>query len=118
MLIRGGNPLKQPVYDYIFRISKTFDQKASSSSSSPPLSDTPVRTVTWASHVDMASGRPVETPTARVFDGRNVSLPSNAGAHNWPAMSYNPDTGLVYIPTMVFPARLTLFNMTQTERAA
>jgi PQQ-dependent dehydrogenase (methanol/ethanol family) len=61
--------------------------------------------ITWASHVDMASGRPVETPTARVFDGQNVSLPSNAGAHNWPAMSYNPDTGLVYIPTMVFPAR-------------
>lgn len=61
--------------------------------------------ITWATHVDMESGRPVEAPNARVFDGKNVSLPSNAGAHNWPAMSYNPLTGLVYIPTMVFPAR-------------
>ena len=59
--------------------------------------------VNWASHVDMATGRPVETPNARVFDGKNVSLPSNAGAHNWPPMAYNPDAGLVYIPVMVFP---------------
>ncbi|MDB4299597.1 PQQ-dependent dehydrogenase, methanol/ethanol family [bacterium] len=59
--------------------------------------------MTWATHVDKATGRPVETPTARVFDGRTVALPSTAGAHNWPPMSYNPGTGLVYIPTMIFP---------------
>jgi mono/diheme cytochrome c family protein len=46
----------------------------------------------------------VERPDARRFDGQTVSLPSNAGAHNWPPMSYNPDTGLVYIPTIIFPA--------------
>jgi PQQ-dependent dehydrogenase (methanol/ethanol family) len=59
--------------------------------------------VNWASHIDMATGRPVETAEARVFDGKNISLPSNAGAHNWPPMAYHPDAGLVYIPTMVFP---------------
>ncbi|MGI9292698.1 MAG: PQQ-dependent dehydrogenase, methanol/ethanol family, partial [Pseudomonadales bacterium] len=59
--------------------------------------------VNWASHVDKSTGRPVETKDARVFDGKNISLPSNAGGHNWPPMSYNPETGLVYIPTMVFP---------------
>lgn len=59
--------------------------------------------MTWATHVDMETGRPVETPNARTFDGKNVTLPSNAGAHNWPPMSYNPQTGLVYIPTMIFP---------------
>jgi len=57
----------------------------------------------WASHVDMATGRPVETADARVFDGKHVSIPSNAGAHNWPPMSWNPETGLVYLPTMIFP---------------
>lgn len=57
----------------------------------------------WASHVDMETGRPVETETARLFDGENFIIPSNGGGHNWPPMSYNPDTGLVYIPTMVFP---------------
>ncbi len=59
----------------------------------------------WASHVDLATGRPVETPDARLFDGKHVSIPSNAGAHNWPPMSWNPQTGLVYLPTMIFPVR-------------
>ena len=57
----------------------------------------------WASHIDMTTGRPVETATARTFDGVNVIIPSNGGGHNWPPMSYNPATGLVYIPTMIFP---------------
>lgn len=59
--------------------------------------------ITWATHVDMETGRPVETPNARIFDGENITLPSNAGAHNWPPMSYSHQTGLVYIPTLVFP---------------
>jgi quinohemoprotein ethanol dehydrogenase len=67
------------------------------------ISAEPYAQLTWATAVDMESGRPIETPNARVFDGKNISLPSNAGAHNWPPMSYNPDTGLVYFPTLVFP---------------
>ena len=62
---------------------------------------TPV--ITWASHVDLETGRPVELPDARVFDGKRISLPSNAGAHNWHPMSWNPDAGLVYIPTLEMP---------------
>lgn len=62
-----------------------------------------VSPITWASHVDMKTGRPVETKNARVFDAKNVTLPSNAGGHNWPAMSYSPETGLVYIPTITLP---------------
>ena len=61
--------------------------------------------ITWASHVDMETGRPVETENARVFDGENVTIPGNAGGHNWPPMSFNPENGLVYIPTMIFPMR-------------
>jgi quinohemoprotein ethanol dehydrogenase len=69
--------------------------------------------VNWASHVDMATGRPVETADARVFNGENVTLPSNAGAHNWPPMAYNAETGLVYIPTIVFP--VTFLEATQEK---
>jgi len=61
--------------------------------------------MTWATGVDMKTGRPIETEDARVFDGNNVSLPSNAGAHNWHPMSYSPQTGLVYIPAMTIPIR-------------
>lgn len=67
------------------------------------LSAEPYAVTTWATHVDLTTGRPVETPTARLFNGENISLPSNAGAHNWHPMSYHPGTGLVYIPSMHIP---------------
>ncbi|TDG12834.1 PQQ-dependent dehydrogenase, methanol/ethanol family [Seongchinamella unica] len=69
------------------------------------LAADPYAITTWASHVDLETGRPVETPDARLFDGENVSLPSNAGAHNWHPMSYHPGTGLVYIPAMQIPIK-------------
>ncbi len=54
--------------------------------------------VTWAYEVDMETGRPLEVPEAR-YDGSGAWLsPGPRGAHNWNPMSYNPDTGLVYLP--------------------
>ncbi len=60
-------------------------------------------TVNWASHVDMETGRPVEDPQARYYnfdDGPQWVIPGAAGGHNWQPMSYNPVTGLVYIPAI------------------
>ncbi len=54
--------------------------------------------VTWAAHVDLKTGRPVETPHIRE-PGANV-WPSPNGAHSWQAMSYSLKSGLVYIPAM------------------
>jgi len=59
--------------------------------------------ITWASHVDMKTGRPVERPGARYEDGEELIYPSAFGLHNWHAMSYNKDTGLTYFPTMELP---------------
>jgi PQQ-dependent dehydrogenase (methanol/ethanol family) len=59
--------------------------------------------VNWASGIDKASGRPIEIPKARDFKEPEPVIPGNGGAHNWPPMSYNPKTGLVYIPEMSFP---------------
>jgi quinohemoprotein ethanol dehydrogenase len=56
----------------------------------------------WASHVDMATGRPVENTDyfrAHIFE----SLPSLYGGHNWHPMAYSPATGLVYLPIHVLP---------------
>jgi quinohemoprotein ethanol dehydrogenase len=64
------------------------------------ISAEPYSPVTWASHVDLETGRPVERPGARYEDGEAFVAPGPSGAHNWHAMSYNPETGLVYIPTM------------------
>lgn len=60
--------------------------------------------VSWASGIDMETGRPIETPGARNFEEGNATLPGNGGGHNWPPMSFNPQTGLVYIPVMSFPS--------------
>ena len=55
--------------------------------------------VTWASHIDMETGRPVESKFARYYGAKpNLQLPGPLGAHNWHPMSYSPDTGLIYIP--------------------
>jgi len=59
--------------------------------------------VTWASHVDPDSGRPVETEAARFDTGPALALPSPFGAHNWHPMSFSPNTGLVYIPAQEVP---------------
>ncbi len=63
--------------------------------------------VKWASHVDPETGRPVESAEARYYlnaDKRSHIRPQVLGAHNWHAMSYNPMTGLVYIPAQTFGA--------------
>jgi quinohemoprotein ethanol dehydrogenase len=56
--------------------------------------------VTWASHVDPETGRPVEVEGSRYEDGEAFVTPGPYGAHSWHAMSFNPDAGLAYIPTM------------------
>lgn len=61
----------------------------------------------WASHVDLETGRPVETEGARYEQATKVIFPSSWGGHNWHPMSYSPDTGLVYIPTMGQPEAFT-----------
>ncbi len=60
--------------------------------------------LTWATHVDMETGRPVEVEGARYTDQPFMIVPSYLGGHNWHPMSYNPNTGLVYIPVLDFPA--------------
>lgn len=59
--------------------------------------------VTWATHIDLKTGRPVENPEARYPEGRAVVKPSPFGAHNWHPMAYSPLTGLVYIPAQDVP---------------
>lgn len=57
-------------------------------------------TVTWAKGIDMKTGRPIENPDARYAKGPTLLKPGPIGGHNWQPMSYDPQTGLVYIPVM------------------
>jgi quinohemoprotein ethanol dehydrogenase len=64
------------------------------------ISAKPYTTVTWATGIDPATGRPVESVSARYeATGKGVPLtPGPLGGHTWHSMSYSPQTGLVYIP--------------------
>ena len=61
--------------------------------------------VNWATGYD-ADGKPIEVPAAR-GDEPYDSIPGPYGAHNWHPMSYNPQTGLVYLPAQNVPLNLT-----------
>lgn len=55
--------------------------------------------VNWATHIDQETGRPVEVEAARYYGkAPYLQFPGPLGGHNWHPMSYNPQTGLVYIP--------------------
>ena len=55
--------------------------------------------VTWATRIDLATGRPVEVPEARFPNGTSfVVAPSSYGAHSWMPMAFSPKTGLAYVP--------------------
>jgi PQQ-dependent dehydrogenase (methanol/ethanol family) len=56
--------------------------------------------VTWASHVDLQTGRPVEIPDARFGKTGKPAIvqPGAQGAHSWHPMSFSRRTGLVYFP--------------------
>jgi len=56
--------------------------------------------VGWASRVDLATGRPVETGAAEWHEKPALVIPGIAGAHNWHPMAWSPQTRLVYIPTL------------------
>ncbi|MBJ20467.1 MAG: PQQ-dependent dehydrogenase, methanol/ethanol family [Deltaproteobacteria bacterium] len=56
--------------------------------------------VSWASHVDLETGRPVERPEADWSKQDRYVAPSPPGGHNWHPMSFHPGTGLVYLPAI------------------
>ncbi|UUC52769.1 PQQ-dependent dehydrogenase, methanol/ethanol family [Pseudomonas citronellolis] len=65
--------------------------------------------VNWAKGIDMKTGRPIVDDKAAAYwkDPERKALliqPAFWGAHDWQPMSYNPATGLVYIPAHIMSA--------------
>jgi PQQ-dependent dehydrogenase (methanol/ethanol family) len=61
--------------------------------------------VNWATGYDK-SGRPIESNIARTADRPREIIPSAFGARNWHPMSFNPATGLAYMPVQGIPLTL------------
>ncbi len=65
------------------------------------ISAQPFSQVNWAKGIDPQTGRPIVNAEAR-YGTQGISIsPGGGGAHNWSPMSFNPGTGLAYIPTSV-----------------
>jgi quinohemoprotein ethanol dehydrogenase len=88
--------MQAPKNGFFYVIDRTNGQLISANNFVP---------ITWASGVDLKTGRPIETPGARYPNGTIVlQSPSAFGAHNWHPMAFNEATGLVYIPAQLIPA--------------
>lgn len=66
------------------------------------LSAEPWVTVNWSSGVNLKTGRPVINPEAYYGTDDTVAvMPGPGGGHVWTPWSFNPTTGLVYIPSTI-----------------
>ncbi len=72
--------------------------------------------VNWATGYG-ADGRPVETANARPEGKPEDAIPGPLGAHNWQPMSFNPRTGLVYIPAQTRATALADDPQWQRDKA-
>jgi PQQ-dependent dehydrogenase (methanol/ethanol family) len=58
-----------------------------------------VERLNWAKGID-AKGKPIENPGMEPSPNGTRVCPSVRGATNWMSPSYNPRTGLIYVPTL------------------
>jgi quinohemoprotein ethanol dehydrogenase len=63
------------------------------------ISAQPFSRVTWAKGIDQKTGRPIINTEVKYGKDPVPVSPGGGGAHNWSPMSYNPQTGLVYVPS-------------------
>src|SRR5262249_7908991 len=59
--------------------------------------------VNWTKGLDPKTHRPIPNPAADYAKDPALVWPSAFGAHSWQPMSFNPVTGLVYIPALEMP---------------
>jgi len=69
------------------------------------LNATPFTTVNWTDRIDRKSGRPHLTPHADYSKRPQIIWPSSAGGHGWQPMSFDPETGLLYLPVYDAPMK-------------
>ena len=65
------------------------------------ISGQPFATVTWARGLNEETGKPIINEQAHYGKELIPVAPGPQGAHNWSPMSFNPATGLVYVPATV-----------------
>jgi quinohemoprotein ethanol dehydrogenase len=84
----------------VMQVSKNGFFYALDATTGKLLRANPYVKTTWATHVDMATGRPVEVPEARFGKTGKPAIvqPGGQGAHSWHPMTFSRRTNLVYTP--------------------
>jgi quinohemoprotein ethanol dehydrogenase len=70
--------------------------------------------VSWTRGIDPKTGRPILDPSSNYDHGPALVFPSEAGAHSWQPMAFDPEHGMTFIP--VFEAGNVLLE-TSDRRA-
>jgi len=78
----GGKPLEvlltAPKNGFFYVIDRTNGRL---------ISAQPYTKVTWATGIDLKTGRPIDVPNNRYENGRFFMQPSSVGAHSWLPMA-------------------------------
>lgn len=69
------------------------------------LSAKPYTTVNWTDGIDPKTGRPHLTAHVDYSGRPQIIWPGSAGGHGWQPMSFDPQTGLVYLPVYDAPTK-------------
>ena len=98
--------MQAPKNGFFYVIDRTNGKLISAKNFVPMAraADTPAGApISWAYGIDEKTGRPLENEAARYKTPHVLVTPAPFGAHNWHPMSFDPQTGLVYIPAQELP---------------
>jgi quinohemoprotein ethanol dehydrogenase len=74
------------------------------------ISASPFAPLNWSEAMDKKTGRPFIHPRAFYGSDPVTIFPGPLGAHNWSPMSFNPQTGLVYVPSALMSSSTYTVN--------
>jgi quinohemoprotein ethanol dehydrogenase len=74
------------------------------------ISASPYAPMNWSEAMDKKTGRPFIHPRAFYGVDAVTIFPGIVGAHNWAPMSFNPQTGLMYIPSTLLSSSTWTVN--------
>jgi PQQ-dependent dehydrogenase (methanol/ethanol family) len=74
------------------------------------ISASPYAPLNWSEAMDKKTGRPFIHPRAFYGTEPVTIFPGPLGAHNWAPMSFNPATGLVYVPSTLMSSSTYTVN--------
>jgi quinohemoprotein ethanol dehydrogenase len=74
------------------------------------ISASPFAPLNWSEAMDKKTGRPFIHPRAFYGTEPVTIFPGPLGAHNWAPMSFNPVTGLVYVPSTLMSSSTYTVN--------